>query len=281
MSQKGIDVIPLLMEDGLGSNSVFTESDQSREGMSCGLDVEPEVASLEGQKQKANMKKLQLAILAACLAAAMSASASITYSGTGLDGLDYSSKYSGDAQYVPASGLTPAYAALYTADASTASTADSPTVFVRPPTGTTLSTLSGSYDLSSVLGSGTSVQPYWALWVGTGSTYKAVLYSLGGTPLTSSSTMHAFYPDFSSSLGTWGDTLSQFDAITIGGVALGDMTVYWVGLEIGDGGPAAPASANIGSITVVPEPTTMIAGALLLLPFGASTLRMLRKTRTA
>ncbi len=31
----------------------------------------------------------------------------------------------------------------------------------------------------------------------------------------------------------------------------------------------------------VPEPTTMIAGALLLLPFGASTLRMLRKNRAA
>jgi hypothetical protein len=64
------------------------------------------------------------------------------------------------------------------------------------------------------------------------------------------------------------------------------MTVYWVGLEIGDGGPAAPASANIESITVsgvsaVPEPTTMIAGALLLLPFGASTLRILRKKQTA
>ena len=33
--------------------------------------------------------------------------------------------------------------------------------------------------------------------------------------------------------------------------------------------------------TPVPEPTTMIAGALLLLPFGASTIRLLRKTRTA
>lgn len=31
----------------------------------------------------------------------------------------------------------------------------------------------------------------------------------------------------------------------------------------------------------VPEPTTMIAGALLLLPFGASTLRFMRKNRTA
>jgi hypothetical protein len=36
----------------------------------------------------------------------------------------------------------------------------------------------------------------------------------------------------------------------------------------------------IDGITAVPEPTTMIAGALLLLPFGASTLRMLRR-RTA
>ena len=31
----------------------------------------------------------------------------------------------------------------------------------------------------------------------------------------------------------------------------------------------------------VPEPTTMIAGALLLVPFGASTLRILRKNRKA
>jgi len=35
------------------------------------------------------------------------------------------------------------------------------------------------------------------------------------------------------------------------------------------------------SVTQVPEPTTMIAGALLLLPFGASTLRILRKNRAA
>ena len=33
--------------------------------------------------------------------------------------------------------------------------------------------------------------------------------------------------------------------------------------------------------TAVPEPTTMVVGALLLLPFGASTLRMFRRNRTA
>ena len=49
-------------------------------------------------------------------------------------------------------------------------------------------------------------------------------------------------------------------------------------------------SPNGGFITIsqvtqsfhqVPEPATMIAGALLLLPFGASTLRVLRKRQTA
>lgn len=39
--------------------------------------------------------------------------------------------------------------------------------------------------------------------------------------------------------------------------------------------------AGFSAAAAVPEPTTMIAGALLLLPFGASTLRMLRKNRTA
>ena len=243
------------------------------------MDVGPKVAFPEDQKDI--MKKLQLAVFTISLAAAVSASASITYSGTALAGLDYSAMYNGDAQYVAASGSTSAYAALYTADLSTAEAADSPAVFCKAPVGTTLSTLSGSYTLSSVVGSGASVQPYWALWVGTASDPNEIaIYSLGGTPLTSSSTMHAFATSDWSSLGTWGDTLSQFDAITYDGVALGDMTVNWVGLEIGDGGSGA-GSANIQSITVVPEPTTMIAGLMLLLPFGVSTLRILRRRQTA
>jgi hypothetical protein len=39
---------------------------------------------------------------------------------------------------------------------------------------------------------------------------------------------------------------------------------------------------NVGlNVSAVPEPTTMIAGALLLLPFGVSTLRALRKHRNS
>jgi hypothetical protein len=40
-------------------------------------------------------------------------------------------------------------------------------------------------------------------------------------------------------------------------------------------------NASYGYWVPVPEPTTMIAGALLLLPFGASTLRIVRKNRAA
>ena len=46
-----------------------------------------------------------------------------------------------------------------------------------------------------------------------------------------------------------------------------------------------PARRGLPALPVlaasVPEPTTMIVGALLLLSFGASTLRMLRKSRKA
>jgi hypothetical protein len=49
MSQQGIDKIPLFMEDGQRANLVCRESEHSREEMSCGLDVEPEIAFREGQ----------------------------------------------------------------------------------------------------------------------------------------------------------------------------------------------------------------------------------------
>jgi len=42
-----------------------------------------------------------------------------------------------------------------------------------------------------------------------------------------------------------------------------------------------PGQAQDQLVIVVPETSTVIAGALLLLPFGASTLRILRKNRVA
>jgi hypothetical protein len=42
-----------------------------------------------------------------------------------------------------------------------------------------------------------------------------------------------------------------------------------------------PQSFGSATLTAVPEPTTIIAGVLLLLPFGTSTLRILRRNRAA
>jgi hypothetical protein len=240
------------------------------------------------------MKKLQIAIFTISLAAAMSASASITYSGTGLQGLDYQPSYlwtaeagyylapATDAQYVPASGSTPALAALYTPNSGTDWTDPTPAVFVQGPMGT-LSSFSASYSLYSPATGPSGTSPYWILYLTDDTGFTAPIVADGGPTINGSSLVHLF--------GGPSITLSALDADIdpITGLAYGQETVAWAGVEIGNwdnGDNIIPASANIDSITVpgvapVPEPTTMIAGALLLLPFGASTLRILRKKQTA
>jgi hypothetical protein len=55
----------------------------------------------------------------------------------------------------------------------------------------------------------------------------------------------------------------------------GDLTFLW------SDGTTQHAWIDDVNLVPVPEPTTMIAGAMLLVPFGASTLRFMRKTRKA
>ncbi len=219
------------------------------------------------------MKKLQIAICAASLAVAMNASADITYSGAALSGLDYSGN-TGDAQYV--SG-TPDVAQLYTADLSTAETADSPAVFIQITTPITLNSFAASYETAD----GTTVDPYWVIYLTDDPSYGLPIVSTDGGPINGSSLVHT------------GDlihgliSLSALDA-TIdpnSGLSYGQSTIAWVGLEIGDGGSGS-GTANIESITIsspapVPEPTTIISGALLLLPFGAGVARKLCKKHMA
>jgi hypothetical protein len=237
------------------------------------------------------MKKLQLAILAVGLAVAMSASASITYSGTALnDSINTMIGYGvsgvgSSAKYVAAAGSIPAYGALYTPNASVGG----PTAAIWvgdeiAPNGGgipgTLSSLNASYTLlSSDIGPGPgNFAPYWVLWMADDSGYTLPIVSTYGGPLNGSSLIHV------GNLTHGSITLSALDALIDpnSGLLYGSETVAWVGLEIGNGGNGA-ANANIESITIssVPEPTTMIAGALLLLPFGASTIRRMRKSRTA
>jgi len=50
---------------------------------------------------------------------------------------------------------------------------------------------------------------------------------------------------------------------------------------VSSGGSILMIGLDNVTLTAVPEPTTMIAGALLLLPFGATTLRILRNRKSA
>jgi hypothetical protein len=80
-------------------------------------------------------------------------------------------------------------------------------------------------------------------------------------------------------------TVTSSDFTAVGAILTPSAPIVHVTKDIGLG------TLNGGFITIsqivqsfdqtVPEPTTMVAGALLLLPFGASTLRMLRKNRKA
>jgi hypothetical protein len=239
------------------------------ERKNSGLDVEPEVAFRDGQKQKANMKKLQITILTISLAGAMSASAQ-TYSGTGLDDsintmIGYGADGTGSsANYVAAAGSIPAYGALYTPNASVGG--PNAAIWVGNEVGNvggnipgTLSTLVASYTLlSSDIGPGPgNFAPYWVLYMTDDPTYSSPIVSTYGGSLSSTSLIHV------GDLIHGSITLSALDAEIdpISELAYGSETVAWVGLEIGNGGSGA-ANANIESITVVPEPTTLALAGL-------------------
>src|ERR1039457_3865372 len=170
------------------------------------------------ERVKTVMKKLQMAIIAISLAAAMSASAQTVFSGTGLNSLSYSAMYTGDAQYVPASGPTPALAALYTADSSTADTADSPAVFAHGPWGT-VNAFSASYDLYS----GSGGTPYFLLYLTDDPGFTLPIVADGGPTLNGSSLVHV------GDLTHGSITLSALDAVTDpnSGLPYGQSTVAY------------------------------------------------------
>jgi hypothetical protein len=212
------------------------------------------------------MKTKNTALLISLLAlGSLSASAqTVTFSGSELSDL----RYKPDASYVAG---TPDLAVLSTPDAGEAGV--SPTVYVNAITGNapgftslgTLSTLSASYDLySGSLPDGTT--PYFSTYVIDPITSGYIdILSLAGTPLNGSSTIHVVYandPGALTSATYWGDTLSELDSTAYGSTTFGQMTVYEVGVEIGDWNisDSDSATANIDSITVsngVPDPSTL------------------------
>ena len=85
----------------------------------------------------------------------------------------------------------------------------------------------------------------------------------------------------SSSIVTQGSGAVYVSGVgTVSGNGYEDTTLYWSFTS------QDPSLDNDGwtfsaSTTAVPEPSTVVAGALLLLPFGVSTMRILRKNKVS
>jgi hypothetical protein len=146
-----------------------------------------------------------------------------------------------------------------------------------------------SFVFSNPVGTGNA--PFAAFGISDNSTWapdnhRLNVISENGNLLTGSSLVHVW--DWTLNAGAGGD-VAGMSGVTLDSIlaTYGTWEVMRAYAYIGDTGGASSGSVDINSITVgpyvaaVPEPTTIIAGALLLLPFGASTLRMLRKSRTA
>jgi hypothetical protein len=210
------------------------------------------------------MKKLQLAILAVGLAGAMSANAIFipTELVTSPGGADfYNSPPPGTEGFTFTTGANPlVYSMLGVYDWGNNGLAASHVV--------TLFNADGSLIIrSATVASGGSATADSFQWVAI-------------TPVTlSANTTYVLAASYGGDTAGSGDHFYYGSATLPPGVTLGNAVWESGGTTVfpdqvwGAGGFFGPNMA-------VPEPTTMIAGALLLLPFGASTLRILRK-RTA
>lgn len=206
------------------------------------------------------------------MAVAMSASATIYWD------TDFSTMASANGTYVAGS---PGYMHL----AYTTPAAKDAVVGVRGPLGL-LNNLSMSFVFSNPVDTGNA--PYAAFGISDNSTWSADTHrlnviSMNGNQLNGTSIVHVW--DWLLNDGAGGDVagLGQSDSRTLNSIlaTYGTWEVMRAYAYIGNTGGESSGSVDINSITIVPEPTTMIAGALLLLPFGASTIRYFRKNRKA
>ena len=230
--------------------------------MTCGLEPGPEVVFCEGQKQKDNMRKLQLAILAVTLAGAMSASATMVLV-TSPGGEESRGQSPGS------EGFTFTTAAVLSNPVVTQlGIYDFGNIDLAEPHVVTLFDAGGDVLTSATIpASSFTPADHWQ-WVNTApvtlapsTTYILVAYYGENNPdpfIFGSATLPAGFSLDNAVLGEGAGPPEQVDG------------------SAGQGffGP------NL-SFSTVPEPTTVIAGALLLLPFGASTLRILRQKQTA
>jgi hypothetical protein len=251
--------------------------------MSCGLDVEPEVAFREGKKRKVNMERimkttLKLAVLICLGALAVSqASANLVINGdfeSGNTGFTSGYTYVIPLAPAPSGNLNTLWdEATYTVYNNINAVHSSWTFGPAADHTTTgpgnMLIVNGDTKFGVPVWQGTLSAPLTAGGTYNFSAWVANIYAVSPAQLTFSVdgiTLGSITP-----LGTgiW----QQFSATFV---------APYTGAPLGLVNINTQANGNDFvlddiSVTAVPEPTTMIAGALLLLPFGASTLRILRK----
>jgi len=131
--------------------------------------------------------------------------------------------------------------------------------------------MSGAYGNKNDAGAGLALAMYAALYNSTA--YAAAPSSGSFKVTTASSGATADMTSFLNGLAAAGAATVQANS------ALGYVFEGTNPNNDGTGGPTG--QELIINYSPVPEPTTMVAGALLLLPFGASTVRFFRKNRGA
>jgi hypothetical protein len=240
------------------------------------------------------MKKLQIAILAVGLAGAMSASAAFVLEQGGLPYTQPSTDLSWASQNSPPLPGWADAGGSFSIGGSGAYTVTGITVWdvvnnsAGTPTGLSLLNASGSPISSSFIatpatyGNGLNYNPGNPDDYPAATLYKVVFtvnetLSAGSYQFFLDGGLPTLYPD--------GSYYTPFllcanyggpdDVPVLFNVGATDGTKPYVGNW------AAYGVTGDAYVQVVPEPTTMMAGVLLLLPFGASTLRILRKRQTA
>jgi len=237
-------------------------------------------------------KNVCLAVFAMSLAAAMSASASLTISGSEFNTGDVSYSVTGSAT-AGYDSTSPGYANLHEGSADAASVTVTSAALGGASLGTLADLISAgqagnmSFYLSSITGGGTANNgneidsAFWVIKLSNGNTYLALADGNTGPN----------YFDQGNSVSYWNDInnsrvpINPSDGTSTWASLSGSLDVVSVGVEIGDwnapNGGSMAFTAEISSITLapVPEPSTMVWGGLLLLPIGASTIRMLRRRK--
>jgi hypothetical protein len=135
---------------------------------------------------------------------------------------------------------------------------------------------SGSLTLSSLPGLSSTWNDSGPTTIDPQPAFNFVLVPLGLTDPTASATLNSGLSQFIGS--------STFDLAAALQTTAGWYFTETSAGEFGNFNPYAGGTLQVTydyTSTAVPEPTTMLAGAMLLLPFGIGTLRMLRKSRTA